>query len=384
MKKILHIAKYYYPEIGGIEQVAKAMVEAFNELDVAQKVICFNSDVDNKEYKCEEKATVNDMVDGVEVIRCGCITKIASQSISLPYKKKFNEIMNSFEPDIIIFHYPNPFVANILLKSKKDFKLIVYWHSDIIKQKYIKKFFDEQNLKLIERADYIIGATPKHVNESEYSKYFGEKKRILPYMIDEKSLKLSEKDINKAEKIKEKYGDKKICFFIGRHVAYKGISNLIEASRILGNEKVVFLIAGDGELTEKLKKQAEGDEKVVFLGRLSNNERKEYMYACDIISFPSITRNEAFGLGLAEGMYFGKPAVTFSIYGSGVNYVNIDKKTGIECANSDSEEYAYAIKKLIYNDELRIKLGNNARNRILENFTTEKFKGNVKELFNIL
>ena len=61
MKKILHIAKYYYPEIGGIEQVAKDMVEAFNELDVAQKVICFNSDVDNKEYKCEEKATVNDV-----------------------------------------------------------------------------------------------------------------------------------------------------------------------------------------------------------------------------------------------------------------------------------------------------------------------------------
>ena len=29
MKKILHIAKYYYPEIGGIEQVAKDMVEAF-------------------------------------------------------------------------------------------------------------------------------------------------------------------------------------------------------------------------------------------------------------------------------------------------------------------------------------------------------------------
>ena len=42
------------------------------------------------------------------------------------------------------------------------------------------------------------------------------------------------------------------------------------------------------------------------------------------------------------------------------------------------------LKKLIYNDELRIKLGNNARNRILENFTTEKFKENVKELFNIL
>ena len=43
-----------------------------------------------------------------------------------------------------------------------------------------------------------------------------------------------------------------------------------------------------------------------------------------IFCFPSITRNEAFGIALAEAMYCGKPAVTFTIEGSGVNFVSLD------------------------------------------------------------
>ena len=62
--------------------------------------------------------------------------------------------------------------------------------------------------------------------------------------------------------------------------------------------------------------------------------------ACDVFCFPSVTKNEAFGIALAEGMYFGKPAVTFTIPGSGVNYVNLDGVTGIECKNADCKDYA--------------------------------------------
>lgn len=381
MKKILHISNYYYPAIGGIEQVARDMVGALKDSDdIQQKVICFNSDAENEQYKCSRKDNVVDIVDGIEIIRCGCIAKIASQSISLSYYKNLKEIMKNFAPDIVVFHYPNPYAAHMLLRCKQKFKLVIYWHSDIIKQKVLKKFFHRQNLRLIDKAEYVIGATPKHVNESEYSKYFANKKRILPYMINEELLILTEEEKDKAENIKKIYGNKKICFFIGRHVEYKGIKYLIEASKKLGDEPVIFLIAGEGKLTDELKKQAEGDNKIIFLGKISNSERKLYMYLCDIICFPSITRNEAFGLGLAEGMYFGKPAVTFSIYGSGVNYVNLDKKTGFECKNSDSDEYAAAIKTLIFDDKTRTELGINARNRILDNFTMDKFKKNVKKL----
>jgi rhamnosyl/mannosyltransferase len=255
---------------------------------------------------------------------------------------------------------------------------------DITKQSYLKHLFHKQNLDLIGRADKILGATPKHLNESFFTPQFGDKKYILPYMIDENSLVMTEAEIQEGNRIKEKYKGKTLGFFIGRHVPYKGLEYLIKASNQLGDNDIHFLIAGSGELTDQLKEQAKNDSKVEFLGRITNSQRRSFLYACDIVCFPSITRNEGFGLALAEGMYFGRPAVTFTIPGSGVNYVNIDGKTGIECPNCDYKAYADALKELCENSSLREQYGNNARNRVLENFTSKKFKENCVNLIKAL
>jgi glycosyltransferase involved in cell wall biosynthesis len=191
---------------------------------------------------------------------------------------------------------------------------------------------------------------------------------------------ITQDEIDKAEAIRKQHEGEKIGFFIGRHVPYKGLKYLIDASKEMGDENIHFFIAGSGELTEGLKEQAKGDPKVEFLGRISDSERKSYLYAADIICFPSITRNEGFGLALAEGMYFGKPAVTFTIPGSGVNYVNLDGVTGIECPNCDSHAYAQALMKLAGNDALRKEYGDNARQRVLDNFTERTFEENIKRL----
>ena len=213
----------------------------------------------------------------------------------------------------------------------------------------------------------------KHVDESEFTPEFGDKKCILPYMIDEKNLLLSEEELAAAKQIKEKYAGFVLGFFIGRHVPYKGLTYLIKASKELSVENFRFLIAGSGELTESLKEEAKSDPKVEFLGRVTDSERRAYLYASDIVCFPSVTRNEGFGLALAEGMYFGHPAVTFTIPGSGVNYVNLDGVTGIECPNSDYKAYAEAIKKLAENEAIRQQYGEAARQRVLDNFTSDRF-----------
>ena len=386
MKKVLQVVCSFYPRIGGIEQVAKDISDVLKTNDeIEQKIICLNEDAKIGEYECHRKETVHDTVNGVDVIRCGCVAKAASQLISLSYPSQLSKLLKEFDPDIIIFHYPNPFLATFLLpKIKKHTKLVLYWHLDITRQKILKKLFRGQNFSLIKRADKIVGATPMHINESEFTEYFGDKKELLPYMIDIKSLVISDAEIKEAEKIKEKYKGKTIGFFIGRHVPYKGLKYLIEASKILGNSNFKFLIAGTGPLTDELKELAKGDEKIEFLGKISSAERREYLYACDIICFPSITRNEGFGLALAEGMYFGKPAVTFTIKGSGVNYVNLNGETGIECPNCDSKAYAEALKKLADNEELRKRLGENARKRVTENFTFEIFARNIMELIDSL
>jgi rhamnosyl/mannosyltransferase len=154
---------------------------------------------------------------------------------------------------------------------------------------------------------------------------------------------------------------------------------LVEASKFLSDDFAI-LIGGKGELTDTLKKEAENDPKIEFLGRVSDEDLIAHYNACDIFAFPSITKNEAFGLALAEGMYFGKPAVTFTIPGSGVNFVNLDGVTGIECPNRDSQAYARAIEKLAKDAGLRKQYGDAARQRVLDNFTTEQFEKNVGKL----
>ncbi len=374
MSKILHISKYYHPFIGGTEQVARDCVNALKDNN-EQKVICFN----------HEKGKKVDYVDNVEIIRVGCFAKIASQSLSFYYGKELKKIMKQYKPDIVIFHYPNPFVAHYLLKfrKKKKFKLILYWHLDITKQKILGKLFNGQNIRLINMSDKVIGATPLHINSSKYFGYFKDKSQILPYALDENRLVISDEEIDKANQIRNNNKNMIICFFIGRHVPYKGLEYLIKASSLL-DDRFKFYVAGKGPLTNDLIEMAKEDKKIEFIGKITDSEWRSYLYSCDIFCFPSVTRNEGFGLALAEGMYYKKPSVTFYIEGSGVNFVNLKDVTGLECSNSDFEEYADALKKLADDKNLRERFGEAARQRVLDNFTFNRFKDNIDKLFHEL
>lgn len=382
MRKVLQISKYYFPFLGGTEQVARDIAKALNEYDdVEQKIICFNEDAKLDGYDNHHGETVYEKVGGVEVIRCGYVAKYASQALSLTYGRELKKVINEFNPDFIILHYPNPFVTYFLLRYiKASCKLAVYWHLDITKQKFLKRFFDGQNQRLIARSSKILGATPVHVGESSYTEYMGNKKYILPYAIDEKRLVISEEERQRAAEIRKKYEGKVLGFFIGRHVPYKGLRYLIEASSEIHRDDMHFLIAGTGELTEELKQMSVGDSKIEFIGRVTDSEWRSYLYACDIFCFPSVTRNEGFGLAQAEAMYYEKPVVTFTIKGSGVNYVTLNGETGIECPNSDSKAYAKALEKLADDAPLRQRMGAAGRQRVLDNFTEAQFVKNVGRL----
>ena len=382
MRKVLQISKYYFPFLGGTEQVARDIAKALKHYeDVEQKIICFNEDAKLEGYVNHHEETVCEEVDGVEVIRCGYVAKYASQALSTSYGKELKKVINGFDPDLIILHYPNPFVTYYLLRYiQPHCKLAVYWHLDITKQKILKHFFNGQNKKLIARSSKILGATPVHVNESAYSEIMGAKKYVLPYAIDEKRLVISDDEIKVAMEIRKKYEGKILGFFIGRHVPYKGLQYLLEASACMRGDKMHFLIAGTGELTQELKTLSANDSKVEFVGRVTDSQWRSYLYACDIFCFPSITRNEGFGLAQAEAMYYGKPVVTFTIPGSGVNFVTQNGITGIECPNSDSMAYADALLRLANDPELRKKMGDAGRQRVLDNFTEAQFVKNVGKL----
>lgn len=369
MRRILHVSKYYYPFHGGTEQIAQDCVKVFKE-KYEQKVICFN----------HESGDLNEFIDDIEVIRCGCFARIASQSLSFSYKRRLKEIFSTFKPDMLIFHYPNPFVAALLLQTiPANCRLIIYWHLDIVKQKLLGKFFIGQNRRLIKRADKLIATSLNYVEGSPWLSMARDKCVIVPNCINEERLQKTEESVKLAKKIKEANRNKIICFAVGRHTLYKGFKYLIQASKLLDNKFRIF-IAGKGELTESLKKEAIGDDKVCFLGSISDDELKAYLLAMDIYCFPSITKNEAFGLALAEGMSFSKPAVTFNIPGSGVNYVCLNNENGIEVENRNVEKYAAALEKLAADEGLRKKFGEAGKVRVAKNFSYNQFRDNIEKI----
>ena len=71
--KILHISKYYYPYIGGVENICKYMVEG--TLGHKTAVVCFN----------EGNKDEIDEVDGHKVYRVATWVNVARQALSLSY-----------------------------------------------------------------------------------------------------------------------------------------------------------------------------------------------------------------------------------------------------------------------------------------------------------
>lgn len=368
MKRILHISKYYYPFIGGTEQTARDCVNALQGV-YEQRVICFNN----------RRNDEHERVDGVEVIRAGVSVTIASQGLSGSYGALLRRTLQDFKPDILIFHYPNPFVAYYLLKfiSQRE-KLILYWHLDITKQKTLKKFFEPQNRKLLKRANLIIATSPNYVQGSPYLSSAKEKCKVIPSCVNEERLKMNRAAMEKAEEIRRANEGKIICFAVGRHTEYKGFQYLIQAAHLLDDRFQIYL-AGRGEETGKLKKEAGNDSKIHFLGLVDDTELRGYFAAMDIFCFPSVSKNEAFGLALAEGMYYGKPAVTFHIPNSGVNYVCLNRENGIEVPNRDVEKYAEAIRTLGDDAQLRRRLGEAGRKRVMENLLYAQFQERIAE-----
>ena len=386
--RILHISKYYHPFSGGTEQVARECVRALRESEekeYEQAVFCF----DHKGMKgAYEKARSKDsveLIDGIRVVRCACEGKVASQSLSYSYRRRLKAVFDQFRPDIVVLHYPNPFATHYLLSFlQPEQKLVIFWHLDIVKQKMLGILFSSQNHRLLLRADRVIAASPNYLYGSPWLRKYREKCVVIPDCIDEAWVEEGEtedcKKNSNAGRIRERYAGKILCLAVGRHVEYKGFRYLIEAAKSL-DERFAVVITGTGPLTDELKRQAAGSSLVEFAGLVSDETLRAYLHACDIFCFPSITRNEAFGIALAEAMYCGKPAVTFTIEGSGVNYVSLGGITGIECPNRDGREYAKALLLLGDRPDLREKYGQAARKRVEENFLYRQFAQNCRKLF---
>jgi rhamnosyl/mannosyltransferase len=93
--------------------------------------------------------------------------------------------------------------------------------------------------------------------------------------------------------------------FLGQMRPYKGLPVLLEAVRDLDGVRV--WVIGDGHSAQEYHELATslGLADINFWGRLPDNQMIDLMKQAHVIVLPSITRSEAFGIALLEGMAAG-------------------------------------------------------------------------------
>jgi len=366
-KTILQIAKYYYPVEGGIETVTKYLGEGLTTFE--QVVVCFSQD----------GITRLDTVNGVKVYRIASSMKIASQDIAFSYYHYLKKIIYEEQPDIILLHCPNPFLYPITAKlTPKDVKLVLLWHSDILGKGILYKMVKQFEKVILRKADLILATSPNYIHPSSPIYDYRDKTEVVANGIIKSDFVWRAGDETTIEEVRRKYHHKKIVFFVGRHAAYKGIDYLIEAEKYIQSDCII-LIGGRGPETERLKAMTHS-ERIKFIGRIPNEYLRCYYYASDIFAFTSCTKQEAFGIALAEAMYCGSVPVTFTIEGSGVNWVSVGGETGIEVPLGDVKAYAEAIDRLLSDRDLYMKYATAGKDRVVRMFTSERANAQAEKV----
>ncbi|MEK7636340.1 MAG: glycosyltransferase family 4 protein [Patescibacteria group bacterium] len=151
----------------------------------------------------------------------------------------------------------------------------------------------------------------------KYSEVYGisrEKIKIMPNGI---SLKRFFKD-NGIQVSREKLGirDEKIILFVHRLSQRKGARYLPEIAQAFKDEKVIFIVVGEGPEEENLKfkvKNLKLDGSVRFLGAISNIEIASYYACADVLIIPS--DEEGFPRVMLEAGAMGVPFVAFGVGG---------------------------------------------------------------------
>ena len=374
--KVLQLGKFYPPDVGGIETAIYNITEELNKKGIKCDVLCSNS---KREYK---KEIIDRGSYKYIVYRTKSYGKIASTSITPQMIFKLKEIIDNY--DIIHLHHPDP-MANfaLFLVNPKKQKIVIHWHSDIIRQKFALKFYRPLLNWMLKKADVIIGTSPKYIEESEQLKYFKNKCIAIPLGIKKEDLKVDEE---KIREIKKKFKNKKIIFSLGRFIYYKGFEYLIESSKYLPDDYVI-VIGGDGELRKKYEKLIMNNNllnKVFLIGKIPQTHLGSYYKACDLFCLPSIEKSEAFGLVIVEAMSFGKPIVATNIKGSGVSWVNQNGVTGLNVEPKNPKALAQAIKFICSNKEVYKKFSENALKRFNQEFTVDKEVSRILKVYKSL
>jgi glycosyltransferase involved in cell wall biosynthesis len=282
--------------------------------------------------------------------------------------------------DLVHLHCPDPMSHVASWAISNSVPRVITWHADIIRQKLMLLGYRPFQNAALRNAKAIIAPTPAHIKSStELTKpHLQGKLHVVPFGFD---LAHNAVPHSLLAHIRSQHPGK-IIFALGRHVHYKGFNVLIKAMAQLPPD-AQLIIGGEGPLTQEWKAlaaQSSAAQRIHFAGKISDADLPAYFQACDIFCLPAVNQAEAFGIVQVEAFACAKPVVSTRL-NNGVDFVNQDGITGYTVTPSSIDELAQALNKLLADPALRHKLGQQALQRALAEFSLDALRSKTLAVY---
>jgi glycosyltransferase involved in cell wall biosynthesis len=372
--RVTMVNKYYSPpHIGGVETVVRNLSEGL----VAETGAHVRAVVAN-----EGKERVEETVEGVQIVRLPRQFALSSAPIALSMPGVLAATAHRPDPpDIINVHSPYPWGELSWLRSRPDIPMVLSYHSDIVRQKRMLAMYRPFLEAVLDRADVITTSSPNLRDGSPFLAPRAEKVRLVDYGLHvERIVDPSPEVASRAEQIRAEHGGRKIVLFVGRLVYYKGADVLVRA---MANVDADLVMIGRGPLEAQLREIAVANGvagRASWLEPAGDDELAAYYHAADVFCLPSVANSEAFGLVQIEAHAAGTPAISTNLPTS-VPYANLDGVTGLTVPVGDSGALALALNRVLDDDELRERLGAQARERALSTFTIPRMVSQMLDVY---
>ena len=364
--RVTHLGKFYPPAPGGMERVVQSLAEGERSAGVDTRVLVVGT----------TRRTRHESWNGVPVSRAAAWLRVGSVSLA----PGLIPLLRALRTDVLVLHEPNPMALLAYFVARPRCRLIVWYHSEVLRPRWRYRLFYEPFLSPpLRHASRIAVSSPALVEYAEALAPHRRRCEVIPFGLDISPVAESAVPVPPAEI--RSTADSPVALFVGRLVPYKGVEILIEA--LMGAPGVALAIIGDGPLRARLGslvRERQLEDRVSFLGSLPDRAVAAWYERCDFLVLPSVTRAEAFGLVQLEAMARGKPVISTRL-ATGVPWVNQHSITGLTVPPGDASALSEALQQLAGDRQLRQQMGAAARARYETEFTRERMIARTVDMY---
>ena len=296
----------------------------------------------------------------------------------------------NYDTDIVHIHNDTPIsmLAGLNYANKKGKPLVVTWHGDWIENygnaiRRIGVYFSNKYLvdRVLSKARVIITPSKYYVEDSRFLKKYKTKLIEIPNGIELKTFNLPfSKDY--CRRILGLDNAKEIVLYLSALYPLKGPQVLLRAipNILKAHKDVLFVFVGGGDVDKykRLSKELDVQDHVKFTGYIKEELKPLYYKASDVFVLPSIETFEVFPLVLLEASASGLPMVVSDL--NTFKCIIEDGYNGMVTKRGDPKALADAIVHLLENEDVRRRMGENAR-RKAERYSWEKIAEMTEKLY---